>query len=70
MKEHRLRVFENRVLKETFRPKKNIIIGNWRKLPNEKLHNMYLPQNLLRMIKSRRTRLYGHVARVGEMWNS
>jgi hypothetical protein len=48
--EHRLRVFENRVLKRIFRLKKNEIIGDWRKLHNEELHNLYSLPYIIRMI--------------------
>jgi hypothetical protein len=57
--EHRLRVFENRVLKRIFRPKRDEVIGGWRKLHNEEFHNLYGSPNILRMIKSRRMRWEG-----------
>jgi hypothetical protein len=63
--EHRLRVFENRVLRRIFGPKRDEVTGGWRKLHNEELHNLYSSRNIIRMIKSRRMRWAGHVARVG-----
>jgi uncharacterized membrane protein len=59
--EHRLRVFENRVLRRIFGPKKELI-GSWRKLHNKELRNLYCSPNIIRMIKSRRMRRAGHVA--------
>jgi hypothetical protein len=54
--EHKLRVFENRVLRRIFGPKRDDIIVGWRKLHNNELHNMYSLQNIIRMIKSRKMR--------------
>jgi hypothetical protein len=68
--EHGLRVFENRVLRRTFGPKRDEVTGDWRKLPNEKLHNLYSSSNIIRLIKSRRIRWAGHVARMGEKRNA
>jgi hypothetical protein len=62
--EHRLRVFENRVLRRIFGPKREED-GSWRKLNNDELHNLY-SSNIVRVIKSRRMRWEGHVARMGE----
>jgi hypothetical protein len=62
---HRQRVFENRVLRRTFGPKKEED-GSWRKLHNDELHSLYSSTNIVRMIKSRRIRWAGHVARMGE----
>jgi hypothetical protein len=67
--EHRLRVFENRVLR-IFVLKKGDVRGGWRKLHNEKLHNLYSSPGTIRMIKSRRMRWAGHVARMGEKRNA
>jgi hypothetical protein len=69
MKEHRLRVFENRVLRRIFGPKRDKVRGDWRKMHNEKLH-LYSSPNVIRMIKSRRMRWAGHVARMGEKRNA
>jgi len=64
--EHRLRVFENRVLRKLFGPKRDEVTGEWRKLHNEELNNLYSSPNILRVIKSRRMGWAGHVARMGE----
>jgi hypothetical protein len=64
--EHRLRVFENRVLRRIFGPKKDGVTGEWRRLHNEELNDLYSSPNIIRVIKSRRLRLAGHVARMGE----
>jgi hypothetical protein len=67
MKEHRLRVFENRMFKIVFGPNRDEIIQGWRKLHNEDLHNLNFASSIIRMIKSRRMRLAGHVeCMVGE----
>jgi hypothetical protein len=57
-----VRVFENRVLRSIFGPKRDEVIGGWRKLYNEELHNSYSSSNIIRMMKSRRMRWAGHVA--------
>jgi hypothetical protein len=62
--EHRLRVFENRVLRRISGPKRDDVKGDWRKLNNEELHNLYSSPNIIRMIKSRKMRWTGHVARM------
>jgi hypothetical protein len=64
-KEHRLRVFENRVLKKISGPKGKED-GSWRKLHNNKLHKLYSSLKIVRVIKSRRMRWAGYVARMGE----
>jgi hypothetical protein len=58
-------VFENRVLRGIFGPKRYDVMGDWRKLHNEEFHNLYSSPNIIRMIKSRRMRWAGHVARMG-----
>ena len=64
--EHRLRVFENRVLRRIFGPKRDGITGEWRKLHNEELNDLYSSLNIVRVTKSRRMRWAGHVARMEE----
>jgi hypothetical protein len=64
--EHTLRVFENRVLRRIFGPKRDEVTRGWRKLHTEELHNLYSSPCIIRMIKSRRMRWEGHVARMGE----
>jgi len=59
-------VFENRVLRRIFKSKRDEVTGGWRKLHNEELNDLYSSPNIVRMIKSRRMRLAGHVARMGE----
>jgi hypothetical protein len=68
--EHRLRVFENRVLRGIFGLKRVEVIGGWRKLHNEELHNLYCSPSIIRIMKSRRMRWAGHVARMGEKRNA
>jgi hypothetical protein len=65
-----LRVFENRVLRRIYGPKRDDVTGGWRRLHNEKVHNLYSSPNIIRMIKSRRMRWVGHVAHMGEMINA
>jgi hypothetical protein len=64
--EHRLRVFENGVLRRIFGPKRDEVMGEWRKLHNEELHNLYSSPDIIRQVKSRRMRWAGHVAHMGE----
>jgi hypothetical protein len=59
--EHRLRVFENRVLWRIFGPKRDEVTGDWRKLQNEELHNLYTSPSIIRMIKLRMMTWVGHV---------
>jgi hypothetical protein len=63
-------VFENRVLRRIFGPKRDEVTGGWRKLHNEELHNFYSSPCIIRMIKSRRMRWKGHVARMGDKRNA
>jgi hypothetical protein len=63
--ERRLRVFENRVLRRVFEPKRDEVTGEWRKLHNEELNDLYFLPNIVRVIKSRRMKWAGHVAREG-----
>jgi hypothetical protein len=64
--ERRLRVFENRVLRRIFGPKRNEVTGEWRKLHSEELHNLYSSPDIIKQVKSRRMRWERHVARMGE----
>jgi hypothetical protein len=64
--EHRLRVFENRVLGRIFGPNRGEVTGEWRKLRSGELHNFYSSPDIIRRIKSRRMRWAGHVAGMGE----
>jgi hypothetical protein len=59
-------VFENRVLRRMFGPKRDEVTGEWRRLHNEELNDLYSSPNIIRVIKSRRMRWMGHVARMGE----
>jgi hypothetical protein len=59
-------VFENRVLRRIFGPKRDEVTGEWRKLHSGELHNLYSSAHIIRQTKSRRMRWAGHVARMGE----
>ena len=59
-----MRVFENRVLRRVFEPKRDKVTGEWRKLRNEELRDLYSLPNIVRVVKSRRMRWAGHVARM------
>jgi hypothetical protein len=63
-------VFENRVLRRIFGPRRDEVTGDWKNLHNEELHNLYSLPNIIRMIKSRTMRWAGHVARIGETRNA
>jgi hypothetical protein len=58
------------VLRRIFGPKRDKMTGGWRKLHNEELHNLYASPNIIRVIKSRRVKWAGHVARIGERRNA
>jgi hypothetical protein len=64
--EHRLAVFENRVLNWIFGPRRDEVAGDWRKLHNEELHDLYSLPSIIRIMKSRRMRWEGYVARTWE----
>ena len=63
--ERRLRAFENRGLRKIFGARRDEVTGEWRKLHNDELHDLYSSPNIFRVIKSRRLRWAGHVARMG-----
>jgi hypothetical protein len=63
--EYRLRVYENRVLGRIFGPRRNEVTGEWEKLHNEELHDLYASLSIIRIIKSRRMRWAGHLTRTG-----
>jgi hypothetical protein len=65
--EHRLRVFENRVLRRIFGPNRDKVTGGWRKLHIEELHGLYSSPSIVRVIKAGRMRWAGHGARMGEV---
>jgi hypothetical protein len=67
---HRLRVFENKLLRRIFGPKRDEVTGGRRKLYNEELRDLYSSPSINRIIKSRRMRWAGHVARIGEKRNA
>jgi hypothetical protein len=68
--EHRLREFENRVLRRIFGPKRDEVTGEWRKMHNRELHDLYSSPSIIRIIKSRKMRWAGHVARMGANRNA
>jgi hypothetical protein len=67
--EYKPRVFENRVLRRIFGPKRDGVTTDWRKLHNEELHNLSSSPSIIRIMKSKRMRWTGHVARMGEKRN-
>ncbi|KAJ4450481.1 hypothetical protein ANN_01906 [Periplaneta americana] len=68
--EHKLTVFENKILRKIFGAKRDEVTGEWRKLHNTELHALYSSPDIIRNIKSRRLRWAGHVARMGESRNA
>ena len=64
--ERKLSVFEDMVLRRIFGPRRDEVTGEWRRLHNEELNDLYCSPNIVRVIKSRRMRWTGHVARIGE----
>ena len=64
--ERKLRVFENMVLRRIFGPRREEVTGEWRRMHNEELNDLYSSPNIVRVIKSRRMKWAGHVARMGE----
>jgi hypothetical protein len=68
--EHRLRVFENKVLRRIFGPNRDEVTGEWRKLHNEELHDLYSSPSTIRIMKLRRMRWAEHVTRLGEKTNA
>jgi hypothetical protein len=66
MEECRLRDFKNKVLRRIFGPKRNEVTGEWRRLHNKELYALYSSPNIIQVIKSRRLRWAGHVARMEE----
>jgi hypothetical protein len=69
-KKHKLKEYENRVLRRISGPKSDEMIGGWRKLHNEELHNLYSSPYIIRMIESKRMRWAGHVMTHGEKRNA
>jgi hypothetical protein len=67
---HRLEVFENRVLRKIFGPKRDEVTEEWRKLHTEELHDLYSSPSTIGIMKARRMRWAGHVARMGERRNA
>jgi len=65
-REQKLRAFENMALRRIFGPRRDEVKGEWRRLHNEKLNDLYSSPNIVRVIKSRRMRSAGHLARMGE----
>jgi len=64
--ERKLRVFENMLLRRIFGPRKDEVTREWRRLHNKELNDLYSSPNIVRVIKSRRMRWAGHMARMGE----
>jgi hypothetical protein len=68
--EHKLRAFENRVLRRIFGPKRDEVMEGWRKLHNKEQHDLYSLPSIIRIITSSRMRWAGHVVRIGEKRNA
>jgi hypothetical protein len=68
--EHKLKVFENRVLRRILRPMRDEVTGEWSKLHNKELHDLYSSQSTIRIIQLRTVRWTGHVAQMGEKRNA
>jgi hypothetical protein len=68
--EHRLKVFENKVLRRIFGPKRDEVTGGWRKLHNEELRDLYSSPSLIRIMKARRMKWAGRLARMGDKRNT
>jgi hypothetical protein len=64
--ERKLRVFENKVLRRIFGPRRDEVMGEWRKLHNEEINDLYSSPSIVWVIKSRIMRWAGHVARMGD----
>jgi len=64
--ERKLRVFENMVLRRIFGPRRDVVTGEWRRLHNEELNDLYSSLNIMQVLKSIRMRWAGHVACMGE----
>jgi hypothetical protein len=62
--ENKLRIFENRMLRKTFGPKRHEVMGGWRQLRNEELHNLYSSPNIVTVLKSRTVIWAGNAARI------
>jgi hypothetical protein len=63
--EHRQEVYDNRAMRRIFGPMRDEVTGEWRKLHNEELHDLYSSPSIIRIMKARRMRWAGHVARMG-----
>jgi hypothetical protein len=63
-------VYENRVLRRIFGPKREEVVEGWRTLHNDEIHNFYASPNIIMVMKSRRMRWAGHVANMGDMKNA
>jgi hypothetical protein len=66
-KEHGLSIFEKRVLRRTYRPEREEVVGGWRRLHNKELHNWYTSPNIIKVIKSRSKRWAEYIAHMGNI---